>query len=78
MLGHSIGEYVAACVAGVISLEDALSITAIRGQLMQESQPGLMLAVALSRQELNLPAELSLAASNAPEQCVVSGPLDGR
>ena len=76
MLGHSIGEYVAACLADVMSLEDALAITSIRGRLMEECPPGSMLAVSLSREELDLPPDLSLAASNAPEQCVVSGPLD--
>ena len=54
MVGHSIGEYVAACLADVLSLEDALAITAIRGSLMEECSPGSMLAVALSREDIPL------------------------
>lgn len=76
MLGHSIGEYVAACLAGVISFEDALAVTAVRGRLMQEMAAGSMLAVSLPANELSLPAALSLAAVNSPELCVVSGPTD--
>ncbi len=78
MVGHSIGEYVAACIAGVLSLEDAIAITAVRGRLMQDCAPGSMLAVELSRDQLMLvlPADLSVAACNAPDQCVVSGPLN--
>ena len=66
MLGHSIGEYVAACLAEVISLEDSLAIISFRGRLMEQSQPGSMLAVFLSRENLKLPAELSLAPRMRP------------
>jgi acyl transferase domain-containing protein/acyl carrier protein len=74
MLGHSIGEYVAACLAGVFTLEDALRLVATRGRLMQESPPGAMLGVKLPVEELELPAGVDLAAVNSPRQCVVSGP----
>ncbi|BAY73753.1 beta-ketoacyl synthase [Nostoc linckia NIES-25] len=75
MIGHSIGEYVAACISGVFSLEEALTLVAIRGQLMQNLEPGSMLSVSISAEEIQpmLGSELSLAASNAPSLCVVSG-----
>ena len=75
MLGHSIGEYVAACLAGVFSLEDALAVTTLRGRLMQDLPGGAMLAVSVSPGELTVPPGLSLAAVNSPDQCVVSGPF---
>jgi acyl transferase domain-containing protein/thioesterase domain-containing protein/acyl carrier protein len=74
MVGHSIGEYVAACLAGVLTLEDALALVAVRGRLMEECPAGAMLAVGLSAAELSLTDECSLAAVNGPQQCVVSGP----
>ncbi len=75
MIGHSIGEYVAACISGVFSLEEALTLVVIRGRLMQEVEAGSMLSVSLSAKEIQpmLGSELSLAASNAPSLCVVSG-----
>jgi phthiocerol/phenolphthiocerol synthesis type-I polyketide synthase E len=75
MVGHSIGEYVAACLAGVFSLEEALSLVAARGQLMQELPPGSMLAVPLTEAEIQplLTPELSLALINGPNRCVISG-----
>ncbi|MDZ8135366.1 MAG: SDR family NAD(P)-dependent oxidoreductase [Nostoc sp. DedQUE04] len=75
MIGHGIGEYVAATVAGVFSLEDALAIVATRGKLMQQLPSGAMLSVQLPEQEIEqlLEKEISLAASNAPSSCVVSG-----
>lgn len=74
-IGHSIGEYVAACIAGVFSLEDALSLVAARGKMMQQMPPGSMLAVPLSERELQpyLGNGLSLALINGPSRCVVSG-----
>jgi non-ribosomal peptide synthase protein (TIGR01720 family) len=76
MIGHSIGEYVAACLAGVFSLEDAIALVATRGRLMQRLPSGAMLSVRLSEPEVQplLGEELSLAGSNAPSACVISGP----
>jgi amino acid adenylation domain-containing protein/FkbM family methyltransferase len=78
MLGHSIGEYVAACLAGVLSLEDALSLVAIRGRLMQSCERGGMLAVAASEEEVRpyLKSGLDLAAINGTRSCVLSGPFE--
>ena len=75
MIGHSIGEYVAACLAGVFSLEDALRIVAVRGRLMQQLPRGAMLSVGLAEESIQscLNEELYLAVSNAPTNCVVSG-----
>jgi len=77
MIGHSIGEYVAACLAGVMSLEDALELVARRGQLMAGCDRGAMAAVPLSETEVCglLGESLSLAAVNAPQLCVVAGPV---
>ncbi len=76
MAGHSLGEYVAAYLAGVMSLEDALTLASARGRLIEQLPRGAMLAVPLSEAEVVplLGAELSLAAVNGPAQCVVSGP----
>ncbi|WP_420238504.1 type I polyketide synthase [Telmatobacter bradus] len=74
LVGHSVGEYVAACIAGVFSLSDALRLIAARGHLIYSLPAGSMLAVPFAAEELELPAELSLAAINAPQMCVVSGP----
>ena len=76
-IGHSIGEYTAACIAGVFSLEDALALVAARGKLMQQCEPGAMLAVSLPEPEVlpRLSGELSLAVINGVSKCVVSGPI---
>ncbi len=78
MIGHSVGEYVAACLAGVCSWEDALALLATRGRLMQALPRGTMLSIALSEQQLRplLDDQLALAATNAPALCVVSGPAE--
>jgi acyl transferase domain-containing protein len=80
MLGHSLGEYVAAHLAGVLSREDALAVVAARGRLMQAMAPGSMAAIQLAAAELApLLAEhpgVELAARNAPGLCSVSGPTD--
>jgi acyl transferase domain-containing protein/acyl carrier protein len=79
MIGHSIGEYVAACLAGVMSLEDALDLVAERGRLMGQLPPGAMLAVPLGEAEVLalLDEQLSIATINGPSLCVVSGPEAG-
>ncbi len=78
MMGHSIGEYVAACLSGVLELEDALALVAARGALMQELPSGSMLSVTLPEAELRplLGARLSIAAVNASAFCVASGPTE--
>ncbi len=78
MIGHSVGEYVAACLAGVFSLEDALYLVAKRGALLQNMDAGAMLAVMLPETELAfyMNADCDLAAVNGPALCVVSGPLE--
>ncbi len=78
MLGHSLGEYVAACLAGVFTLEDALALVAVRARLVQQQPAGAMLAVRLSEDEVEklIAPPLALAAVNAPNLCVVSGPLE--
>ncbi|MFI1033999.1 SDR family NAD(P)-dependent oxidoreductase [Streptomyces sp. NPDC020951] len=75
LLGHSLGELVAACLAGVFTPQDALRLVALRGELMQEQPTGAMLSVVADRTTVEslLPAEISLAAHNGPKDCVVSG-----
>lgn len=78
MIGHSLGEYVAACVAGVLSLEDALLLVAERARMIAELTPGAMLGLPLPEEEARalLGPELDLATVNAPAACVVSGPVE--
>jgi acyl transferase domain-containing protein/glutamate-1-semialdehyde aminotransferase len=75
MIGHSVGEYVAACVAGVFTRDDALALVAERARLMQECPGGTMLAVRAGADVVRqiLPAGLEIAAENAPGLTVVSG-----
>jgi acyl transferase domain-containing protein/thioesterase domain-containing protein len=77
MIGHSTGEYAAACLAGVFSLEDALRLVSARGRLMQQTPEGCMAGVLLPEEEL-VPllasvGRISVAAINSPSACVVSG-----
>lgn len=73
--GHSVGEFVAAHLAGVFSLRDALKVIASRGRLISQLNPGSMLSVRASKEQIAtlLPAGISIAAHNAPELCVVAG-----
>ncbi|ELR72267.1 Long-chain-fatty-acid--CoA ligase [Fulvivirga imtechensis AK7] len=77
MIGHSIGEYVAACLSGVFTLEDTLSLVVKRGELMQQMSTGSMLSVSISEAEiapfLKKHKSISLAAVNSSSSCVVSG-----
>lgn len=77
LIGHSAGEYAAACVSGVLTMPDAISLVALRGSLFEKLPRGGMLSVALSEQQLRprLGSELSLAAVNGPSLCVASGPV---
>ena len=76
LIGHSVGEFVAAVVAGVMSLADAGRLVAYRGALLQALPEGAMLSVRLPVAEVlaRMPAALSLAAENGPRACVVAGP----
>ncbi len=75
MIGHSIGEYVAACISNVINLEDAIKLVCARGRLMNSLPRGSMLVVSLDKEDIRgyLNEEISLAAANSPGLCVVSG-----
>jgi acyl transferase domain-containing protein/acyl carrier protein len=77
MIGHSLGEYVAACLAGVMSLEDALKLVCVRGLLSEQLPAAAMLIVPLAEREIVplLGEALVIAAINGPEQCVVAGPI---
>lgn len=79
MIGHSMGEYTAAHLAGVFSLPDVVQLVALRGRLFEQVTPGSMLSVPLSAHELTplLPPSVSIAVINAPGLCVASGPNDG-
>ncbi|UII76108.1 amino acid adenylation domain-containing protein [Flagellimonas sp. HMM57] len=76
LCGHSIGEFVAAHLAGVFSLEDALRLITIRGKLISGLPGGSMLSVRMDAENITklLPETLSIAAINSDQLCVVSGP----
>jgi amino acid adenylation domain-containing protein/non-ribosomal peptide synthase protein (TIGR01720 family) len=75
LIGHSLGEYAAACLAGVFSLEDVVALVALRGRLFEQLPEGAMLSVPLTEAQLRkrLGADLSIAAINGPALCVASG-----
>ena len=75
MIGHSVGEYVAACLGGVFTRDDALRLVAERARLMQALPEGTMLAVRATGDDVRelLPDDLEIAAENAPNLTVVSG-----
>ncbi len=77
MLGYSLGEYVAACIAGVFSLKDALHMVTCRARLIDEIEDGAMLAVMLPASEVRpyLDAQTNLAIENSPTTCVLAGPI---
>lgn len=79
VMGHSVGEYVAACVAGLFSLEDGLKLIAARGRLMGGLPAGGVMAAVFANAETVIKAvepyanEVSIAAFNGPENTVISG-----
>ena len=77
-LGHSLGEYTAACLAGTFSLESALAVVCLRGRLFEQLPPGAMLAVQMDESRLRelMGTNLSIAAINGPEDWVLSGHIE--
>lgn len=81
MIGHSIGEFTAACLSGCMSLEDALTLVVKRGKLMHGQEKGAMLSMSITASEIpgilaGFSGQLSLAAVNSPQHCVISGNID--
>ncbi|HAC16497.1 MAG TPA: hypothetical protein DCE78_11225, partial [Bacteroidetes bacterium] len=78
VLGHSMGEFTAACIAGVFDLETGLKLIAMRGRIMQELEPGSMLTVMLPSSEVEkyLNERLSISVINTPTSCVLSGDFE--
>ncbi len=78
MIGYSLGEYVAACMAGVMSLADALKVVARRAQMIQELEYGAMLAVSLPEKEVLplLNERVSVAGINGVALTVIAGPIE--
>lgn len=76
IVGHSMGEYLAACLAGVMSLEDALRLVAVRAKLVNELPQAIMLAVMQTEEDLRplLSPEVHLSLINGPSHCVIAGP----
>ncbi|MEL6973096.1 MAG: type I polyketide synthase, partial [Bacteroidota bacterium] len=77
LIGHSFGEYTAACLSGVLTVEDALKILIKRGALMEKLPEGRMLAVSAGAEQINpyLKAGVSIASINSPYQCILSGEI---
>ena len=79
LLGHSLGEYTAACLSGILTFRESLMLVADRGRIMQKAPKGSMISIPLSPQEIqNLlkSDELQISVINAPDRCVVSGSTD--
>lgn len=78
MIGHSLGELVAAALAGVMSYQDALKLVVHRGRIMQAQPPGAMLSVRFAASELAeyLPVGVEIASDNSPRLSVASGPFE--
>ncbi|HEY0777634.1 MAG TPA: amino acid adenylation domain-containing protein [Gemmatirosa sp.] len=78
MVGHSVGEFVAAAIAGVFSPEDGMRLVAERGRMMQQLPAGSMLSVRLGSAAVapRLGAEMAIASENGPALCVVAGPTE--
>ncbi|MEU0504756.1 MupA/Atu3671 family FMN-dependent luciferase-like monooxygenase [Nocardia sp. NPDC005998] len=78
MIGHSLGEYVAAVIADVLTVEDAARLVVARAELMQQLEPGAMLAAAISEEDAArfIAAGADLAAVNAAKSCVLSGTVE--
>lgn len=76
LIGHSFGECTAACIAGVLSFQDALRLGHARGQVMEAAPPGALMSVPLAASKLQefLGDHLDLACVNGPDLCVVAGP----
>ncbi|MCH9696800.1 MAG: acyltransferase domain-containing protein [Gammaproteobacteria bacterium] len=78
MIGHSLGEYVAACLAGIFSVDNALQLVVERAGLMQSTPQGAMLAVTATQEQCQqwVTEDVALAAVNSASQCVLSGPQE--
>lgn len=77
-IGHSMGEYTAACLSGVISVKDAMNLVHLRGQLFEKNSMGGMLSISLPEADArrHMSDNLDIAAVNAPDFCVASGPVE--